>query len=305
MRRVITTLALALLSATTLLGCGSSSAPQGGEPVAGTPDGPLRVLVFSRTAGFRHASIEAGILAVQTLGQDNGFEVDATEDPEQFTADNLANYTAVIWLNTTLDVLNDVQQQAFEAYVRGGGGYVGVHAAADTEHDWPFYGELVGAQFLTHPLLNQPGTLRLEDDEHPSTAHLPSPWQLPLEEYYTFGSTPRGEVRVLLNIDESSYMQEPNISCDPSGPTFPQGYNGRMGDHPMAWCHDKFAGRAWYTALGHEIYLYQDTDFLDHLLGGILTVLRVLPANCAVDDPAGLPAYEPPMLEGCQGQIIP
>lgn len=268
--------------------------------------GPFRMLVFTRTAGFRHASIEAGALAVQQLGDENGFSIDRTEDPALFTPDNLARYEAVMFLNTTLDVLDDEQQLVFEAYVRSGGGFVGVHSAADTEHDWPFYGELVGAYFLTHPVLNQPGTLRIETPEHPAVAHLPNPWMIPVEEYYSFETSPRGEVRVLMNINEDSYGQTPNISCDPSGPTFPQGFSGTMGDHPMSWCHDKFAGRAWYTALGHESYLYSLPDFRQHLLNGILTATRRVEASCAVNArPAGVPAFDPPELEACQNLVLP
>src|SRR5690349_3175909 len=114
------------------------------------------VLVFSRTAGFRHDSIPAGIAAIRQLGQQNGFTVDATEDAAAFTDGNLARYQAVVWLSTTGDVLNATQQSAFERYIRAGGGYAGVHAAADTEYDWAWYGRLVGAYFTSGPAI-QPG----------------------------------------------------------------------------------------------------------------------------------------------------
>jgi hypothetical protein len=109
-------------------------------------DDPYDVLVFSRTAGFRHDSIAAGTQAIRDLGSANGFSVTATENPATFTADGLAPYEAVVFLNTTGDVLDANQQGAFESYIRGGHGFVGVHAAADTEYDWPFYGELVGGR---------------------------------------------------------------------------------------------------------------------------------------------------------------
>ncbi len=288
------------------------TACRGGDRVPGTPppaveEGEFRVLVYSRTAGFRHASIEVGIPTIQQLGADNGFSVDASEDPAVFNTDNLAQYATVIFLNTTLDVLDTAEQRdALQQYIETGGGFVGIHSAADTHHGWPFYGELVGAQFLAHPVTNQPGSLMVEDPEHPSTAFLGNSWNLPLEEFYSFKSNPRGAVRVLLRIDESSYLQEPNTSCDPSGPTFPQGYSGVMGDHPMAWCHDKFEGRAWYTALGHEPYLYLDSSFRAHLLSGILIAARRLAANCTVNEaPDGVPPYQPPQLEACENQLAP
>jgi len=263
----------------------------------------MRVLVFSRTQGFRHSSIEAGQLAIQQLGTQNDFATVFTEDPDQFNDDNLAGFDVVVFLNTTGDVLNETQQAAFERFVHAGGGYTGIHSAADTEHDWPFYGELVGAYFLTHPLINQPGTLRIEDPSQPSTAPLPAPWMLPIEEFYSFETNPADEVRVLFNVDESSYQQTPNISCDPREPNFPQGFSGVMGDHPMSWCHDKFAGRAWYTGIGHEAYLYQLPEYRAHILGGILTAGRRVEATCEVRERPEAPAYEPPVLEGCETQI--
>jgi type 1 glutamine amidotransferase len=105
----------------------------------------MSILVFSKTAGFRHDSIEAGITAIRQLGSSRGFSVDASEDSSTFTDDSLARYKAVVFLSTTGDVLNPAQEAAFERFIRRGGGFVGVHAAADTEYDWPFYGALVGA----------------------------------------------------------------------------------------------------------------------------------------------------------------
>lgn len=300
-----------LLLTLILLGCGSSKPVT--DPGESRPDpeqidpipGDFRILLFSETAGFRHASIEVGRAAIQQLGTDNGFAVDTTEDSSNFNAANLAQYAAVLFLNTTGDVLSDEEQDAFETYITSGGGYVGIHSAADTEYDWPLYGELVGAYFLTHPVANQPGSLRIEDDTHPSTGHLPRPWMLPLEEFYSFQSSPRGETRILLNVDESSYQQTPNISCDPSGPTFPNGFSGTQGDHPMAWCHDKFAGRAWYTALGHEAALYQDPNYMEHVLNGIMTATRRVAATCAVVNDPNAPAFMEPVLEPCQNQLFP
>nr|MBV6630264.1 ThuA domain-containing protein [Oceanococcus sp. HetDA_MAG_MS8] len=292
-------------AAALLAACSGSESGFGGG--AELDNSPFKALIYSRTAGFRHTSIEVGIAAIEQLGADNGFSVDATEDPTAFTPENLANYDLLIWLNTTLDVLDTPEQQAaFENFIKSGGGFVGIHSAADTHHDWPFYSELVAAQFLAHPLLNQPGTLRIEDPDHPSMAHLGDTWSIPIEEYYSFKSNPRGAVRVLMNIDESSYLLEPNTSCNPAGPTFPQGYSGEMGDHPMSWCHDKFAGRAWYTALGHSEYLYQQEDFLQHILQGILVAARRVPAQCGINPkPVGVPEYVEPVLEGCENQLLP
>src|SRR6266403_2021959 len=117
---------------------------------------PYKVMVFSATAGYRHASITNGIAAIQTLGSTNGFTVDATEDATAFSDVNLAQYKAVIFLNTTGDVLtNTTQESALQNFIRAGGGWVGIHSAADTEYGWPWYGGLVGAYFASHPAIQQ------------------------------------------------------------------------------------------------------------------------------------------------------
>lgn len=265
-----------------------------------------RVLVYSRTAGFRHLSIPDGIAAIEELGAEHGFAVEATEDPGVFTDDTLAGFDAVVFLNTTGEVMTDAGRAAFERFVDAGGGWIGVHSAADTEYDWGFYGELLGgAWFLSHPV-QQPGTLVNEAPDQPSTAHLPERWTLPLEEFYSFQRNPRDRVRVLLSIDESTYQQDPNTSSLPSSPefppTFPEGQTGVMGDHPMSWCLDVGEGRGWYTALGHESYLYRLPEYRQHLLGGIRTALQDVEADCAgapadtpapTDDPEGAPAPDP------------
>lgn len=211
-----------------------------------------RVLVFSKTAGFRHISIGAGLAAIQKLGQENGFSVDATEDAGAFTSKNLARYRAVVFLNTTGDVLNAAQQDDFERYIQAGGGYVGIHSAADTEYGWPWYGRLAGAWFSSHP--NNPnvrkGTFRVLDKSHPSTEGLPDRWDRE-DEFYNFKSIDP-TIHVLVDIDEKSYE------------------GGTNGDHhPMSWYHDFDGGRAFYTNMGHTEATFSEPLFLRHLLGGL------------------------------------
>jgi type 1 glutamine amidotransferase len=200
----------ALVAAVTVAVVGPASTPAAAATLS-------KVLVFSRTAGFRHDSIPNGIAAIQQLGTANGFSVTATEDANQFTTANLAQYQAVIWLQTTGDVLNDTQQTAFQSYIGAGGGYVGIHSAADTEYDWPFYGGLMGAYFMSHPAIQQ-AQVRVEDRTNPSTAHLPAVWTR-TDELYNYRTNPRANVHVLANLDESTYS------------------GGAMGaDHPITWC---------------------------------------------------------------------
>ncbi len=145
------------------------------KPATATGQAPValnKVLVFSKTAGYRHASINVGKVALMKLGQANGFAVDTTEDAGKFTENNLKQYSAVIWLSTTGNVLNEAQQAQFERYIQAGGGYMGIHAAADTEYDWPWYNQLAGAYFLNHPK-QQNAEIAIIDKSHPSTKMLP------------------------------------------------------------------------------------------------------------------------------------
>jgi cytochrome c len=211
-----------------------------------------RVLVFSKTAGFRHSSIEPGIAAVRKLGQENGFAVEATEDAAAFNERNLRRFRAVVFLSTTGDVLNPRQQDVFERYIQAGGGWVGIHSATDTEYDWPWYGRLAGAYFASHP--NNPnvrrGTFRVLDKSHPSTEGLPDRWERE-DEFYNFKSISR-DIRVLVDIDEKSYE------------------GGTNGDrHPMSWDHAYDGGRAFYTNMGHTEATFSEPLFLRHLLGGL------------------------------------
>lgn len=280
--------AAAVLGASVALSSCDSSTPT--TPAGpGSSGGSFKMLVYTRTASFRHASIPTAIQTIRDLGAANGFGVDATEDPAAFTDANLARYDVVAFVSTTGEILDDLQQAAFERWVQAGGGFVGVHSAADTEYEWPFYAQLIGAYFRNHPVLPlgnaggpgvQPGDLHVEATDHPAVAHLPSPWTVS-DEFYSFRSNPREHVRVLLTIDEDSYMQDPNTSNLPTSPSFPLGETGTMGDHPMSWCHDNSGGRAWYTALGHSEHMYAMPEYRTHLLNGILTAARRVAADCA------------------------
>lgn len=219
------------------------------QKVPNSSSGSTAVLVFSKTSEFYHKSIPAGVAAIQTLGQQNNFTVDTTKDASYFTADSLKNYAAVIFLNTTGNVLNPEQEKAFENYINGGGGFVGIHSATDTEKDWPWYNELVGAQFANHPKI-QEATVVVRDTTHPSTHFLPQKWSRN-DEWYNFKNI-YPEIEVLAILDESSY----------SG-----GTNGE--EHPIAWYHETKGGRAFYTAGGHTDESYQEPLFLQHILGGI------------------------------------
>ena len=217
---------------------------------ADSASGAKTILVFSKTAGFRHDSIAEGITCFQELGRELGFDVVATEDSSVFTAKRLAAVAIVVFLNTTGDVLDRTQEAAFESYIRGGGAWFGVHAAADTEYDWPFYGRLVGAYFKSHPEI-QSARINIEIKDHPSTRMLPGLWRR-TDEWYTYRLSPRKGVTVLASLDEESF----------SG-------GGMNGDHPIAWCHEFEGGRALYTGGGHTKASYEEPKFRAHLKGAL------------------------------------
>ncbi|MFE0520621.1 ThuA domain-containing protein [Streptomyces sp. NPDC058954] len=205
-----------------------------------------RLLVYTRTTDYRHDSIPAAVAAVRAL---DGVDVDHSEDPAVFESP-LHGYAAVVFLSTSGEVLTPAGRERLAAYVEGGGGFAGVHAAACTEYDWPYYGELLGARFERHPA-HQPGRAVVEDRAHPATRHLPAVWDF-TDEWYDFRTNPRDRVRVLVSADESSYE------------------GGGMGsDHPLVWCREQGAGRVFYTALGHAAEAYELPEFREHLRGGI------------------------------------
>lgn len=219
-------------------------------------EGKPRILVFSKTAGYHHESIAQGNAAIEKLGSENNFDVDTTTDAAMFDDDSLKNYAAVVFLSTTGDVLNSYQEASFERYIQAGGGYMGIHAAADCEYDWGWYGRLVGAYFLDHPGINdtfpnvQPGILYVIDKNNDAVKHLPAQWKR-TDEFYSFKKMNK-DVHVLMTIDEKSY------------------HGGKNGDnHPMTWYHDYDGGRAFYTELGHTKESFSEDNYLKLILGGI------------------------------------
>ena len=238
----------------------------------GTPEPPgpparadhpleLRALVFTKTAGFRHDSIDAAKAFFSALPASERWAIELTEDASWFIDATLADFDVVAFVNTTGDVLDDAQQAALERFVRGGGGFVGVHAAADTEHDWPWYGELVGGRFVNHPEVPLEATLRRDEEGtdplHQSIAHLEPEFRF-TDEWYNFDRNPRERVTVLLTVDESDFT----VPNTPPGPS--------MGDdHPISWAHAVAGGRAFYTNLGHRSETWSDPRFTTHLLEGM------------------------------------
>ena len=246
-----TSIALLVLVAVIAIAAARSSG-DGPRAARAAPD-RFRVLVFSKTTGFRHDSIPVAVAAIRRLGRDHRFAVEATEDERRFTDGSLARYDAVVFLSTTGQPLGPAHRQAFRRYIGRGGGFLGIHAASDSFERWPWYVGLVGASFRRHAPGTSAADVVVEDRRAPATRGLPRVWRR-VDEWYAFRSNPRGRVHVLATLDERTY----------------DAHGAAMGaDHPIAWCHRYGGGRSVYTAMGHTSGSYREPSFAAHLLGAI------------------------------------
>jgi cytochrome c len=209
-----------------------------------------KVLVFTKAAGERHASTPAGVSALRALGNERRFTVEVTDDARKFDRAHLEQFRAVVFLNTTGDVLDDAQQSAFEAYFHDGGGFVGIHAAIDAEPGWQFMSDLLGARATGESDTAQ-ATIKVADRVHEASKSLPEYWTR-TDRWYNFDRNVRGISHVLATVDENTY----------SG-----GTNGS--DHPVAWCKDYKGGRSFYTAGGHTPSTFGEDRFREHLAGAV------------------------------------
>jgi type 1 glutamine amidotransferase len=219
----------------------------------------FKALLFTKTDGFHHESILAGVEAIRQLASRHHFAVDWQENAGVFNDKALENYKVVIFLNTTGNVLNDQQQAAFEKFIKAGKGYVGIHSASDTEYDWPWYTKMVGMMFKIHPQ-NQTAYLKVEDSNFPGMERFPKKF-LWTDEWYQYGERKSDDLKVLITVDEKSY--------DPYAKWGDNEGKGMGAFHPNSWYHNYDGGRAFYTGLGHIPLTFSDQTFLDHIYGGI------------------------------------
>ncbi len=219
-----------------------------------TAQNHYRVLIFSKTAGFRHESIPDGIRAITKLCEDNNIAVDHSEDSTIFNDDSLRKYNALIFLNTTGDLFDASEKEAFKNYIHHGGAWLGIHSATDTEFDWPWYGKLAGAYFTEHPK-QQEAVINIVNKNNPATKMLPDRWER-FGEWYNFKDVSK-DLTVLGYLDESTYK------------------GGTMnGNHPFIWYHHFEGGMAFYTGCGHTKESYEDPLFLAHILGALKFIIN-------------------------------
>ena len=223
------------------------------------------LLVFSKTEKFRHQSIPTAQEAIRQMAVQENWQVTFTEDATAFESDSLHRYEVVVFLLTSGNVFNTIQEEALKKYIEQGGGFVGLHSATDTEYDWLWYHGLVGAQFSKHPK-PQEATLQIVNILHPATQHLKPKYEITFtDEWYDFRAPVLPEVNVLLNLGETIYPDEK-----------------KGGNHPIAWYRYYEGGRSFVTGLGHLEETYANPVFLQHLRGGIkwaAGLQEVLPAG--------------------------
>jgi type 1 glutamine amidotransferase len=223
-----------------------------------------RVLVYTRNhtpdgKGYVHDNIASSVEAIRKMGRENGFEVDHSGDPAVFTSDNLRKYAALVFSNSNNEAFSDdAQRRAFESYVKGGGGLVGIHSATGSERKWPQFWALMGGKFLRHPKM-QKFTIRVKDPSHPATRDLPATFEWDDECYYNEHMNPA--ISPLL-------VTDPAKLDDPRKAEYP---GDRFGDSlPLAWFITEGGTRRFYTALGHKKEHYSDPLLYGQILGGIL-----------------------------------
>jgi type 1 glutamine amidotransferase len=217
------------------------------------------VLLFTKTSEWHHESINAGVTAIQKLADIHFFYLEWHEDAKRINDENLKKFDVIIFLNTTGDILNEEQQKAMEKFIQSGKGFVGIHAAADTEYDWEWYTKLVGRMFHVHPAI-QTAQITVLDQNFPGLERMPKKrWWT--DEWYQFGEEKVDGLNYLITVDEKTF--DPTVDWGAKK-------GSGMGDfHPLAWYHEYDGGRSFYTALGHQPSKYSDELFLEHIYGGI------------------------------------
>lgn len=226
----------------------------------------VKVLVYTKNGkGYVHDNIAEAVKGVQKLAQENGFSVVATDDPAQFTEENLRQYTLLLFANTNNDVFDtDAQRLAFRRYIESGGGFVGLHSVLGTERNWTWFKMMLGGSFAWHPKFQ---TLRLKviDPNHPSARNVPANWSKDDECYFMKEMYPGINVFLAHDLSSLNKEEEEKIKM----------HTGSFGNYyPAAWYQNFDGGTVWVTTLGHDKKDYQDNTYLNHILQGIQFVAQ-------------------------------
>ena len=244
-----TVTALAAACAIALVGAASAQA-----------QAPVEVLVFH---GPPDATTDAGVAAVRA----GGFEVDATADPAQISTANLANYRAVVFLNTAGEHLDDTQEAALEDYVTGGGGFVGIGSTAQGEPDSEFFTTLIGARPSgSSSTATSEQAVVAGDRVHPATRDLPLVWNR-TDVWYQWNPRPTGKVHTVIR------YRAPNSGAG-------DGISAHSPDQPISWCTDVSDGRSFYMGMGRTADAFAEERVRTHLKGAIQWSAGLIRGNC-------------------------
>ncbi len=228
----------------------------------------LKILVCSKSNDYLHESVPEALNMMNGLAVQNNWMIKMTEDSTYFTSDNLNQFDVIVFVLTGGDIMDEKEKQAFKEFINAGGGLVTIHTGPYTMQEWPWFNDLFGAGFIGHPPVQQ-GMLIIEDRKHPSISFAEEEEILWTEEWYSFDRNPRSSAHIIMSVDEDSYDVDDN--------RWFEGVNQRMGDHPVAWYHDREGGRIFQTALGHEASAYQTEFMKKHVTGAILWAGHMIP----------------------------
>ena len=230
------------------------------SPALAAADGTPRILLFSHSTGYRHASIEPGVAAIRGLGAREKMTVVPSEDPNVFSEAGLKDYDAIVFLSTSTDPkkpesewFQGARRAALQGFVRRGGGIVGIHAASDSHYHWPWWGEMIGGHFARHPQGTPEGTIHVVDKRHRSAKGLPESIRRVDEWYYFDDYNP--QTNLIVTLDPASIGEKD------------------VNPNPVSWSHEFEGGRVFYTAMGHTNESFTESNFLAHLAGGLKWVL--------------------------------
>ncbi|GLZ60849.1 ThuA domain-containing protein [Micromonospora sp. NBRC 107095] len=258
---------LAMSIAAALAMCAISPAPAAAHPGA---HGDAHVLIFTKTTQFRHTeAIEQGVPVLQAAFADAGITSEHTEDSSIFNDDDLAHFDALVMFQASGDPWTAEQKAAMERYMQAGHGIVAIHNATDMRGNYAWWDTMIGSLMPGHAATGSspglPGTVRVEDQTHPSTSHLPQRWQR-ADEWYNYALNVRGDAHVLATMDETTY--------DPGG-------NAMGYDHPISWCKPYDGGRAWMTGMGHFGAHYTgEAQLVPHIVGGVKWAAGIAQGDC-------------------------